>query len=113
MAWRPPRSMVPAPPPCSPQPGGALPAYPGSAETDAASPDRTGSLAGAKICSLDDDPDARDVITLTLRHAGAEVQSLASGAELIAVIEQRFADHVSKPIDPVRLVATIKRAIDA
>ncbi|HYC48486.1 MAG TPA: ATP-binding protein [Burkholderiales bacterium] len=132
-----------------------------------------GSLAGATICALDDDPDARDVISLTLRQAGAEVRTVASGAELIAVldkelpayrpdvllmdlampdedgftvlarvralearkalpreqsvpaiavtaftevsrdrvIEQGFIDHVSKPIDPARLVATIRRAM--
>lgn len=132
-----------------------------------------GSLAGARICALDDDPDARDVIGLTLRQAGAEVRTVASGAELIAmlaqqlpggrpdvllmdlampdedgftvlarvralegraavppessipaiavtaftevsrarVIEQGFIDHVSKPIDPAKLVAAIQRAM--
>ena len=42
------------------------------------------------ICSLDDDPDARDVITLTLRQAGAEVRAVASGAELIAMLDQEL-----------------------
>ena len=133
----------------------------------------TGGLAGVNICSLDDDPDARDVISLTLRQAGAEVRTVASGAELIAmldqelpatrpdillmdlampdedgftvlarvrdlerrkempaasaipaiavtaftevrrdrVLEQGFVDHVAKPIDPARLIATIRRAM--
>jgi len=133
----------------------------------------TGGLAGARIYALDDDPDARDVISLTLRQAGADVRSLATGAELIAllekqlpaerpdvfvmdlampdedgftvlarvraletrkgipaggavpaiavtaftevsrarVLEQGFVDHVSKPIDAVKLVASIRRAM--
>jgi CheY-like chemotaxis protein len=29
------------------------------------------------------------------------------------VIEQGFSDHVSKPIDPARLVASIRRALSA
>jgi CheY-like chemotaxis protein len=123
------------------------------------------------IYTLDDDPDARDVISLTLRQAGAEVRALSSGAELIAaldgllpgsapdvllldlampdedgftvlarvralesaksargptpaiavtaftevsrarVMERGFTDHVSKPIDPSTLVASIRRAV--
>ena len=132
----------------------------------------TGGLLGFRICALDDDPDARDVINLTLRQAGADVRSVATGAELIAmldtqlpatrpdvllldlampdedgftvlarvralegrkdmgatasipviavtaftevsrarVIEQGFSDHVSKPIDPAKLVASILHA---
>jgi CheY-like chemotaxis protein len=37
---------------------------------------------------LDDDPDARDVISLTLRQAGAEVRAVATGAELLAVLDK-------------------------
>jgi signal transduction histidine kinase/CheY-like chemotaxis protein len=132
----------------------------------------SGRLAGLQICALDDDPDARDVISLTLREAGAEVRAVATGTELIAilehelpqtppdvllmdlampgedgfsvlarvralersksmpasssvpaiavtaftevnrarVIEHGFFDHVSKPIDPAKLVASIRRA---
>jgi PAS domain S-box-containing protein len=132
-------------------------------------------LAGVSIYALDDDPDARDVISLTLTHAGADVRTMSSGAELIAAldrelpqkrpdvllmdlampdedgfsvlarvralerskattaaaslpaiavtaftevtreraIEQGFTDHVSKPIDPARLVATIRRTLRA
>jgi PAS domain S-box-containing protein len=130
-----------------------------------------GGLADMRVYTLDDDPDARDVISLTLRQAGAEVRALASGAELIAaldgqlpasgpdvllldlampeedgftvlarvraleartgvrfptpaiavtaftevsrarVMERGFVDHVSKPIEPARLVASIRRAV--
>jgi CheY-like chemotaxis protein len=134
-----------------------------------------GGLAGLTIFTLDDDPDARDVISLTLRQAGAQVKSVATGAELITlldkhvaidppdillldlampdedgftvlarvralearkevlpgdaipaiavtaftevsrarVIEQGFSDHVSKPIDPAKLVASIRSALRA
>ncbi|MGZ5226047.1 MAG: PAS domain S-box protein, partial [Burkholderiales bacterium] len=140
-----------------------------------AQPAAISGLAGVRIGMLDDDPDARDVISLTLRQAGAEVRALATGAELIAlldkllpaarpdvllmdlampdedgftvlariraletrkgtpagasipaiavtaftevsrarVIEQGFADHVSKPIDPATLIASIRRALSA
>jgi PAS domain S-box-containing protein len=135
---------------------------------------RPGSpLSGTRVCALDDDPDARDVISLTLRQAGADVRTVSSGAELIAVldnqlparrpdvllmdlampdedgftvlakvrelekrkavppeqsipaiavtaftevnrsrvVERGFVDHVSKPIDPERLVASVRRAV--
>jgi CheY-like chemotaxis protein len=134
-----------------------------------------GRLAGVRICTLDDDPDARDVITLTLSQAGAEVRTVKTGSELVdalerdlpasrpdillmdlampdedgftvlarvralesrkgiasdaaipaiavtaftemnraRVLERGFVDHVSKPIDPAKLVACIRRAIDA
>jgi CheY-like chemotaxis protein len=146
--------------------------------TSHAAPDAqsaVGGLAATRIFMLDDDPDARDVISLTLRQAGAEVRTVATGTELIAaldkelpharpdallmdlampdedgftvlgrvralenrkgipsgasipviavtaftevsrarVIEQGFADHVSKPIDPAKLVASIRRAMSA
>lgn len=133
----------------------------------------TGGLAGVSICALDDDPDARDVISLTLTQAGAHVRTVSSGAELISmldqalpgmrpdvllmdlampdedgftvlarvrtleaskavpsgasipaiavtaftevsrdrVMEQGFIDHVAKPIDTARLVASIQRAL--
>ncbi|HSQ03301.1 MAG TPA: ATP-binding protein, partial [Burkholderiales bacterium] len=45
-------------------------------------------LRGTRIYALDDDPDARDVISLTLQQAGAQVRTLASGAELISLLEE-------------------------
>jgi PAS domain S-box-containing protein len=138
-------------------------------------PALAGGLEDLTIFTLDDDPDARDVISLTLRQAGARVRSVATGGELIAlldkhlpddapdillldlampdedgftvlarvralearkniaadavlpaiavtaftevtrarVIEQGFSEHVGKPIDPVKLVASIRRALSA
>jgi PAS domain S-box-containing protein len=49
-----------------------------------------GGLAGTRIYALDDDPDAREVISLTLNQAGAEVTALATGAELISLLEDEL-----------------------
>ena len=50
----------------------------------------SGALAQLNICALDDDADARDVISLTLEQAGARVRTVASGAELIALLEREL-----------------------
>jgi PAS domain S-box-containing protein len=47
-----------------------------------------GALAGMRIWVLDDDPDAHEVATLTLRQAGALVQNAASAAELAGMLER-------------------------
>jgi len=52
------------------------------------------SLSGVNICSLDDDPDAREIISLTLKQAGGEVQTVATAAALISLLEERL------PADP-------------
>lgn len=46
------------------------------------------SLAGVRICAVDDDPDARDVINATLQRAGATVHSASSGTDLIAILDR-------------------------
>jgi PAS domain S-box-containing protein len=134
-------------------------------------PAAVGGLAEIRLYALDDDPDARDVISLTLKQAGADVRALSSGAELITalegqlpdtgpdvllldlampdedgfavlarvralesskgvrfptpaiavtaftevnraqVMERGFTDHVAKPIEPAKLVASIRRAV--
>jgi PAS domain S-box-containing protein len=43
----------------------------------------TSALAGRRVFVVDDDPDARETITFTLRHDGAAVQAFESGAELL------------------------------
>jgi len=52
------------------------------------------ALSGARICALDDDPDARDIISLTLKQAGADVRTVSTGAELISLLDERL------PSDP-------------
>jgi PAS domain S-box-containing protein len=133
------------------------------------------ALSGVRVCSLDDDPDARDIISLTLKQTGADVRTVATGAELLSLLEERlpanapdvllldlampdedgfavlakvraleqhkgmtgdasipaiavtaftelnrarvtergFTDHVSKPIDAAKLIASIRIAINA
>ena len=47
-------------------------------------------LAGVRICALDDDPDARDIIAHALKRAGAQVYSASSGADLIALLDEQL-----------------------
>ena len=49
-----------------------------------------GALAGLLIWTVDDDLDAHEVVSLTLRQAGAEVQAFASSAELAASLQARL-----------------------
>jgi CheY-like chemotaxis protein len=71
-----------------------LPAAPPSAlcPPPARPPERRGAnegaLAGLRVWVLDDDPDAHEVATLTLRQTGALVQNAASAAELAGMLER-------------------------
>jgi PAS domain S-box-containing protein len=47
-----------------------------------------GALDGMRIWVLDDDPDAHEVVGLTLEQAGAVVRSASSAAELAGMLEQ-------------------------
>jgi PAS domain S-box-containing protein len=47
-----------------------------------------GALTGMRIWVLDDDPDAHEVVGLTLEQAGAQVRSASSAAELAGMLEQ-------------------------
>jgi PAS domain S-box-containing protein len=47
-----------------------------------------GALSGMRIWALDDDPDAHEVVGLTLEQAGAVVRSASSAAELAGMLEQ-------------------------
>ncbi len=47
-----------------------------------------GRLTGLRICLVDDDADAREIIGLALRQAGAEVEAFAAGAALLARLRE-------------------------
>jgi PAS domain S-box-containing protein len=44
------------------------------------------ALAGLRVWIADDDPDAHEVVALTLKQAGATVQSFGSGRQLVAAL---------------------------
>lgn len=52
----------------------------------------TPSLSGLKILVVDDEPDARDVISLVLSSAGAEVQLAESAASALELVESWHPD---------------------
>jgi CheY-like chemotaxis protein len=45
------------------------------------------ALAAVRVWIADDDPDAHEVVALTLKQAGAAVQSFGSGRQLVAALE--------------------------
>ncbi len=47
-----------------------------------------GALAGMRVWVADDDVDAHEVVALTLRQAGAEVEGFDSGGALVAALER-------------------------
>ena len=70
-----------------------IPAAPAQAAAAASAPaDRrgtgVGTLAGTRVWVADDDSDAHEVVALTLRQTGAEVQGFGSGGELITALER-------------------------
>jgi len=50
-----------------------------------------GALAGVRVWVADDDPDAHEVVALTLRQTGAAVQGFDSGRALVAALERNLA----------------------
>ena len=66
-------------------PSALRPPVPGPAERRGST---DGALSGTRVWVLDDDPDAHEVATLTLRQAGALVQNAASAAELAGMLER-------------------------
>jgi CheY-like chemotaxis protein len=46
-----------------------------------------GALAGVRVWVADDDPDAHEVVALTLKQSGAAVQSFGSGRQLVSALE--------------------------
>jgi PAS domain S-box-containing protein len=71
-----------------------LPAAPAAAALTVAAPQGErrksgpGALAGMRVWVADDDADAHEVVALTLRQSGAEVEGFGSGAELMAALER-------------------------
>ena len=47
-----------------------------------------GALAGVRVWIADDEPDAHEVVALTLKQAGAAVQSFGSGRQLVTALEE-------------------------
>ena len=74
-----------------------LPAAPASAARITPAPERRGTnegaLRGVRVWVLDDDADAHEVASLTLRQTGAEVDSAHSAAELAAMLERGLPDR--------------------
>jgi PAS domain S-box-containing protein len=46
-----------------------------------------GALSGVRVWIADDDPDAHEVVSLTLKQTGAAVQSFGSGRQLLSALE--------------------------
>ena len=59
-----------------------------------AAPTPTRQLCGAYVLVVDDDPDARDLLSVLLGREGAEVGLAASGAEARALIRVRHPDVI-------------------
>jgi ATP-binding cassette subfamily B protein len=52
---------------------------------------RTEVLRGLRVWVADDDPDAHEVVALTLRQSGAVVRGFGSGRELVQALEGALA----------------------
>ena len=73
-----------------------LPAAPASLARPVTPPERSqayeGALSGVRVWMLDDDPDAHEVVSLTLRQTGATVETSTSAGELAAQLERVLPD---------------------
>ena len=72
-------------PPDEPEAAGPAPSNPPRGEGPPA-------LAGVRVLVVDDQPDARELLTLVLGRAGAEVSSAASAAEALELFEREEPD---------------------
>jgi CheY-like chemotaxis protein len=52
----------------------------------------TPDLRGIRVLVVDDDPDAREIFTASLIHAGAEVQTAASARQALRILKARVPD---------------------
>jgi PAS domain S-box-containing protein len=65
---------------------------------DALANARSAALEGLDILVVDDDADARDLISTALRHAGAEVMPAASARDALELLQSRAPDLVVSDI---------------
>ena len=74
-----------------------LPAAPAHLTRPVPIPERSlaqeGALSGVKVWVLDDDPDAHEVVSLTLKQTGATVESSSSASELATHLERVLPDQ--------------------
>ena len=52
----------------------------------------TPDLRGVRVLVVDDDPDAREIFSASLIHAGAEVQTAASARQALGILKARVPD---------------------
>src|SRR6185503_13171635 len=76
-----------------------------------------GALKGLRVWAVDDDIDAHEVLTLTLRQSGAEVECFASGQALRAALASRrphiFLIDLAMPGEDGFQVLSRARAMEA
>jgi CheY-like chemotaxis protein/anti-sigma regulatory factor (Ser/Thr protein kinase) len=70
----------------------ALPAGPRPAPGDGAAEDSAHRLDGVRVLVVDDEADARELLSELLRESGAQVRAAASADEAIAAIEEARPD---------------------
>jgi CheY-like chemotaxis protein len=74
-----------------------MPAAPANLTRPVPIPERSlaqeGALSGVKVWVLDEDPDAHEVVGLTLKQTGAAVEGSHSASELAAQLERVLPDH--------------------
>ncbi len=87
-------------------------------ETDTPTAGRAPSLAGIRVLIVDDDEDARELITAILRGAGAEVQIASSAREALRHLDASqpdvlLSDIVMPGTDGFDLIRDVRRLDDA
>src|SRR5207248_9354036 len=70
------------------------------------------SLAGLRVLVVEDEPDARELISLALKRSGAEVQTVASAKEALSKLQVftpdvRSEEHTSELQSPYDLVCRL------
>jgi signal transduction histidine kinase len=87
--------------------------------SSSSAPDALPTLAGVRVLVVDDEADARDVLSAMLQQAGAEVLSVANPAEALALLDREAFDVLVSDIgmpgeDGYALIRSVRqRAIDA